>query len=172
MPCYESENGFYQVFTSQSILDEFGYHWRKKHPEHSDKFREMIVRQLKKCLTVIEGYEIQSVAGYPDVDDLHVHSAVVACEADALITNDTPLLDFALSEAGEEILPYETMTCDDFLMQLSDYVPPEFFCKIYLLQEEYWKKLNTNRTIPEQLKLSGAPKFASYLQHSVIPRLR
>lgn len=171
MPCYVSGNNFYQVFTSQSILDEFGYHWRKKHPKHDDKAREKIIALIRRYLTVVEGYEIEVIDGYPDVDDLHVHSAVLACEADALITNDTLLLEYALSNAGLESLPYETITCDDFLMQLTEYVPSDLFCQIYLKQEEYWNKFNTNRTIPEQLRISGAPQFASYLQHRVIPHL-
>ena len=170
--CLKSGNQFYQVFTSQSILDEFGYHWRKLHPGVDDRIRQKILARTKKTLTVVEGYPIDIPDGYPDLDDLHVHSAAVFCSADALITDDKKLHAFAQSEKGEEQLPYEVMTCDEFLMQLTDYAPHQLFREAYLFQEKHWEKQANSRTLPEQLHLAGAPNFAEYLKLNVIHTLR
>lgn len=81
------------------------------------------------------------------------------------------LLDFAKTEKGESQLPYETMSCDDFLMQLTDYAPLKLFADTYLKQEKYWGKKKDARPIPEQLVSAMAPKFATYLRQHVIHTL-
>ena len=137
-----------------------------------DGARQEIVTRTKKILTVIEGYRIKEApVGYPDKNDLHVHSAAVCCAADVLITDDKKLLDFAKTEKGESQLPYETMSCDDFLMQLTDYAPLKLFADTYLKQEKYWEKKKDARPIPEQLVSATAPKFATYLRQHVIHTL-
>ncbi|MDY6052150.1 MAG: PIN domain-containing protein [Rothia sp. (in: high G+C Gram-positive bacteria)] len=171
MPCYESGSQFYQVVTSQSILDEFGYHWRKDHADVDDHVRQKIVERIKQCLVVVEGYPVTTPLGYPDKDDSHVHSAAVHSHANALITDDKKLLNFAQTEEGEDQLPYETMSCDDFLMQLTDYAPREFFAAIYLKQEKYWERQKGSRTLPEQLEAAGAHQFATYLKQHIIHTL-
>ena len=95
----------------------------------------------------------------------------VVIDANALTTNDSRLLDFAQSKEGEATLNYETLTADDFLLQIANYLPTEILARLYLDEEEYQFKIGTARSSPEQLKLSGAPGFARYLQQNIIPRL-
>lgn len=170
-PCYGTGNAFYQVYLPQGVLDEFSYHWRKQHPQASDQARVRIVKAISASCHLVEGYEVNPVPGYPDPHDLHVHAAAVHIDANALITNDSRLLDFAQSEEGEATLNYETLTADDFLLQIADYLPTEILAGLYLDEEKYQEKVGNPRSIPEQLKLCGAPAFARYLQQNVIPRL-
>lgn len=170
-PCYGTGNAFYQVYLPQGVLDEFSYHWRKQHPQASDQARARIVKAISACCHLVEGYDVHDVPGYPDPHDLHVHAAAVHIDADALITNDSRLLNFAQSEEGEEALSYETLTADDFLLQIATYLPAKVLAGLYLSEEEYQRKTGNPRSIPEQLKICGAPAFARYLQQNIIPRL-
>lgn len=172
LTCLETRNQFYQVYVSQGVLDEFGYHWRKKNPQCSDGVRQTYVEQVMKSATgLVEGFEVSMPVGYPDEHDAHVHSAAVAAEADALVTNDSRLIRFAQSSEGEDALPYDTMSADDFLVQMAEFVDPRALDQVYLKQEEYLERRDSQVTVPQALRKAQAPQFARYLQTVVIPRL-
>ncbi|MGV3149394.1 PIN domain-containing protein [Rothia sp. 11273D007AR] len=172
LTCLETNNLFYQVYLSQGILDEFGYHWRKQHPHHDDAVRQRYMKQIMDSATgIVEGFKVETPAGYPDEHDAHVHSAVLASTADALITDDSKLIAFGQSCQGEEALPYDTMSADDFLMQMAHFIPPEILDSVYLKQETYLEYRNPDATVPSLLRQAGALNFARHLQTVVIPRL-
>lgn len=172
LTCLETRNQFYQVYVSQGILDEFGYHWRKNNPQCSDGVRQNYVEQVMKSVTgLVEGFDVSMPVGYPDEHDAHVHSAAVAAEADALITNDSRLIKFAQSPEGECTLPYDTMKADDFLVQVAEFIDPQALDRVYLMQEKYLERRDPQATVPQELQKAQAPQFARYLQTVVIPRL-
>lgn len=172
LTCIETNNLFYQVYLSQGILDEFGYHWRKQHPHHDDAVRQRYMQQIMASVTdIVEGFEVNAPAGYPDEHDAHVHAAVLASNADALITDDSKLIVFGQSYQGECVLPYDTMSADDFLMQMAHFIHPEALDSVYLKQEAYLERRNSGATVPSMLRKAGALNFARYLQTVVIPRL-
>lgn len=169
---YETQNKFFQTFTSQGVLDEWSYHWRKKHPEKDDKARQMIVDQIKKAVfEVVEGFPIHPIESYPDKHDLHVHAGALAAEVDALVTADTPLIEFGKTEAGEEQLSYDTYSPDEFLMQLTEYAPDSVFLNVYLQCEEYARKKSSDINLCQNLRAAGAPRFADYIYENIYLKL-
>lgn len=168
----ETGSLLYQVYLSQGILDEFGYHWRKQHPQYDDGVRQVYMKQIMASVAgLVEGFKVETPAGYPDEHDAHVHSAVLAAQADALITDDSKLIAFGQSCQGEDSLPYDTMSADDFLMQMAHFIPPEILDSVYLKQETYLERRKPDATVPSLLQKAGAMRFARYLQTVVIPRL-
>ncbi|RRD35449.1 PIN domain-containing protein [Leucobacter sp. OH2974_COT-288] len=176
---YETENRFFQLYSSEDIIIEAGYHWRKTHPDKSGFAQEQIFNGIRGAMyEVASRYGTDKPPKYPDPGDYHVHSAAVACEVDALVTADDKLLEYAQSSYGDE-LPYETLTADEFLMQLTEYVPLSVFVKVFTDQEEYWSNPKNNRKLdaegvdlPRALVKAGAPNFAEFVRRRVIPELR
>lgn len=72
----ESEYEFFQPYVSSGILDEFGYHMRRKTPTLDDEALETWKKQiLSSTQGFISGFQVPHIPGYPDKDDLHVHAA-------------------------------------------------------------------------------------------------
>lgn len=169
---YDTQNKFFQTFTSQGVLDEWSYHWRKKNPEKDDKSRQVIVDQIKEAVfEVVEGFQIHPIEGYPDKHDLHIHAGVTAVQADALITADKDLIKFGYSRAGEEQLSYDTLSPDKFLMQLTEYAPASVFQRVYLTQERYSRRKSSDINLCEKLRSSGAPEFADFIYINIYLKL-
>lgn len=169
----ETENEFFRVYTSQGVIDEYSYHWRKQHPASTDEARRVVVKQIRECIfEVVEGFPVEPVAGYPDEHDLHVHAAAEFSEVDALITNDKKLIAFGASTAGEALLSYDTLSADDFLMQLAEFLPPTLpFKNVYLFQEKYALSRKHDTNLCESLRRAGAPQFAEFIHSKVYLRL-
>lgn len=100
---------YFDIHTTQNILDEWGYHWLRENPTGNDAARVKVREQIGKSVFVLEGYPISSIHGYPDKNDLHIHAAMVEHNIDYLVTNDKALLDYwETNENTDEPLPYET----------------------------------------------------------------
>ena len=52
-----------------------------------------------------------------------------------LVTDDRKLLDYASTEEAQNIQNYETLSADDFLMQLTEYAHPLLICGGLSFQE-------------------------------------
>ncbi|MDT0189213.1 PIN domain-containing protein [Rothia terrae] len=169
----ETGNEFFRVYTSQGVIDEYSYHWCKQHPISTDRARLKVVKQIRESVfKVVEGFPVEPVDGYPDEHDLHVHAAAEFSEVDALITNDKKLIAFGASTAGEALLSYDTLSADDFLMQLAEFLPPTLpFKNVYLFQEKYALSRKHDTNLCESLRRAGAPQFAEFIHSKVYLRL-
>ena len=106
-----------KIYTTQNILDEWGYHWVRENPTGDDAARAKVREQIEKATYHVEGYKIHPQPGYPDENDLHLHAAMVEHNIDYLVTNDNALLDYwETSENTGDPLPYVTISADDLLM--------------------------------------------------------
>lgn len=166
----ESNYEFFTPHVSSGIMDEFGYRVRRKKPLMDDASIETWKEQiLQSCESRIAGFQVESIADFPDKDDLHVHAAAQHGGMHALVTNDRKLLDYASTEEAQNIQNYETLSADDFLMQFTEYAHPSLFAEVYLSQESYaHSKGFTETDIPRALERAGAGQFARYLRTAVI----
>ena len=98
-----------------------------------------------------------------------MHAAAQHGGMHALVTDDRKLLNYASTERGEEVQSYETLSADDFLMQLTEYAPTRLFAAVCLSQESYARSKGcTEIDIPRALERAGAGQFARYLRTAVI----
>lgn len=178
MLCEESRNGLYQIYSSEDIITEYSHHWRRQNPEVNDASRSVKLEMMRDAFVeVVFGFEIETPVGYPDKHDWHVHSAAIACGADAIVTDDKKLIAFGESALGVQQLSYDTISVDDFLMQLTEYADPRLFATVYLKQEAYYEGKtiqgggSCDVNLPKALERAGAVKFADYLRRNIIPIL-
>ena len=98
-----------------------------------------------------------------------MHAAAQHGAIHALVTDDRKLLDYASTEEAQNIQNYETLSADDFLMQLTEYAHPSLFAEVYLFQESYARSKGfTEIDIPRSLERAGTGQFARYLRTVVI----
>ena len=174
---------YFDIHTTQNILDEWGYHWLRGNPTGNDAARVKVREQIGKSVFVLEGYPISSIHGYPDKNDLHIHAAMVKHNIDYLVTNDKALLDYwETNENTGNPLPYVTISADDLLM---DFVEPHLgrstqeslilsladLAEIYLFQERYFIKKYGEADLCGALERAEAPRFAAYLRRHILPQL-
>ena len=166
----KSEYEFFTPHVSSGIMDEFGYHVRRASPAISDVVLENWKQQIiRSCISCISGFPVEAPVSFPDTDDLHVHAAAQHGAMHALVTDDRKLLDYASTEEAQNIQNYETLSADDFLMQLTEYAHPSLFAEVYLFQESYARSKGfTEIDIPRALERAGAGQFARYLRTVVI----
>lgn len=166
----ESNYKFFTPYVSTGIMDEFGYHARRRNPMINDAAIQTWKHQITdSCVSIIKDFPVSKPKGYPDTNDLHVHAAAQHGGMHALVTNDHELLDYASTEEAQDIQNYETLSADDFLMQLTKYAHPSLFAQVYLVQESYARSKGfTEIDIPRSLERAGAGQFARYLRTVVI----
>ena len=159
----ESNYRFFTPYVSTAIMDEFGYHTRRRNPMINDAAIQTWKHQITdSCVSIIKDFPVNKPKGYPDTNDQ-------SGGMNALVTNDHELLDYASTEEAQNIQNYETLSADDFLMQLTKYAHPSLFAQVYLVQESYARsKGHTEIDIPRALERAGAGQFARYLRTVVI----
>lgn len=166
----ESDYRLFTPYVSTGIMDEYGYHTRQRNPTINDAVIQTWKHQITdSCLSIIKNFPVDKPKEYPDTHDLHVHAAAQHGGMHALVTNDHELLDYASTDEAQDIQNYETLSADDFLMQLTKYAHPSLFAQVYLVQESYARsKDHTEIDIPRALERAGAGQFARYLRTVVI----
>lgn len=172
-----------EIYTTQNILDEWGYHWLTGNSTGDDAARAKMKEQIEEATHHLEGYKIHPQPGYPDENDLHLHAAMVEYNIECLVTNDKILLDYwETNENTGEPLPYKTVSADDLLME---FVEPHLglstqksltlssaeLAEIYLFQERYFIHKYGESDLCGALERAEAPRFAHYLRHHIIPHL-
>ena len=149
---YLEEPQPYAVFWTEDVVAEFLYHLRRDHPTWGGRRISSIRDHF--CGT----FENGRVADFdtttlvlPDPDDVHVHSAAVACDADILLTANVK--DFP----GD--LPYDVMTADEFFVLVDDSAPMAVHGATKR-QAAYWGRKPGGADLPRGLTAAGCPRFA------------
>lgn len=144
--------------STEDVLAEAIYRLRRKYPAWDggqiSRIRDALVRNLDE---LIEDFPIRDDLAGIDPNDIHVHSAAVAGNANMLITSDGDFLELQ----GDSVeLPYEIWSADEFFVLVDDSAPHlvELVTKKQVL---YWNKdPRKPGRIVEKLVESGCPQFA------------
>lgn len=148
----------FQLHTSFDVLVETVRVTRRRHPTADGKLTADLFHRLSDLLDEVLGDFDGSVdfAG-ADVDDHHVHAAVIAGRADKLLTDNSRHFPDA------DDLPYEVYTADEFLV-LVDNSAPHHVRSVTRLQVEYWQRRRsagaTVKRLDQALVDAGCPGFA------------
>jgi predicted nucleic acid-binding protein len=160
---FETTTGMYSVCSTEDILSEVLYSYRRNNPtingQATSNLRKLLEASIDDFISVFDG----SVPNpFLDVNDSHLHAVAVSSSIDILLTCDTGLLSVEL--ATRDVLPYEVMHPDDFFLLIDDSAP-HVVKSVTAKQVEYWESrqagANERRgpSLVEALTRAGCPKF-------------
>lgn len=156
----------FEVFVSQPILDEFSCHVRRQKPLLHDGVRVQWIQQISNSCAgePIAGFPIKNVSGYPDINDLHVHSAAVYGHISSVITSDEKLIQFSQIHR----LGYTAISLDSFFTSFAK-VEANKSCiqRAYQIQYDYLIRKHGVAHLSESLERAGAPQFAAFLRQEI-----
>lgn len=162
-----SDERTHRVWTTEDILTEATYHYRRRYPAAAEANLSSIRRNVGAVATMITGYAINPERAvyrdFPDAHDLHLLEAAHRHQVDAVVTDDRSLLDWGSRHDDE--LSMELMSPDAFLLQLADH-HPEVLLPALRHQHAYWSSKIRSGQIEsinyvERLRSAGAPGFAT-----------
>jgi predicted nucleic acid-binding protein len=152
----------FQVFTSESIVAETLYRFRRKHPRTDEKYVALIRKRVTETIgqeRVLRSFPIPGPhpSPCPDPHDAHVHAAALAADAEILLTADKGVL--TIDPGVADNLPYEVFGPDDFLV-LIDACHPTLVRAVLSRQVAYALERRTEFSLPQLLGAAGCPNFA------------
>lgn len=151
----------FQVHTSEDVLAETVYHWRKQNPRLEGGAVTARLRNLRATLDeIVSDFPGDAPFCGADQDDYHVHAAALASRADVLLTNNKPR-DFSSGQTHYEIITSDQFFCD-VARAAADY---ELHAVIHQ-QMKYWSKTSRpeSRQLDDALLAAGCPQFAGVVQ--------
>ncbi len=155
----EGDQSPFVVFWSEDVMAEVVYHLRRKHPDWDGTQIATVRDRLTSSFEVgrVTDYTVSPSDAVTDPDDLHVHAAALACDADILLTCNTK--DFV---GGEH---YDVMTPDDFFVLVNRSVPAAVRAATRK-QVDYWGRQGLEVDLPARLTAAGCDHFAGLdLEH-------
>ncbi|MDR0416646.1 MAG: PIN domain-containing protein [Propionibacteriaceae bacterium] len=149
----------FAVFSTEDVLAEVIYRYRRKHPNAPGRVVASIRNRLAGSLDDLVGdYEIDNSHPVGDKNDQHVHAAAQACGADFLLTEDH---GFTATSAHAEATRrcYEVYTADAFFVLVDD-SDPALVRRVTQQQADYWVGKRGTANLCESLRLARCPEFA------------
>lgn len=157
----------FQLYYTEDIIAEAIARIRDRKPELDGGAITWIADELRKAMTRLDNFTIdqESYPG-PDEGDLHVHSAAHCNKINKLVTLDKGFLD--LSEDQKDELHYDIFTPDDFFTLIQD-SSPETVRLVTQDQFQHWsRKCGVRPDLPQRLRDSKCPQFATAVEQHVI----
>lgn len=154
----------FQVHTTEDVLAETAYHWRKRSPRMEGGVITKRLAQVRGALDeVVKDFPGDCPFDGTDEGDYHVHAAALASRADVLLTDNKPR-DF-----GTEPTAYEIITADQFFCDVVRAAPAEVFHSIIREQVKYWSRTSRPESVQlnDALHAAGCPQFASIVQVAI-----
>lgn len=164
---FMSGESIYEVFHTRDIQAEVDYHARRAAPDADDAQLASRWRNSQELATskMIQDFPVdpdrEEYADFPDQHDLHVTEAARHLPVDALVTNDKRLLAWAAR--ADDLLEFDVMDADTFLMQVVDFTSSEFRISVLRKQLAYWSNeqgQSQSGDLTDHLILAAAPRFA------------
>ena len=150
----EVSNGMYTVQSTEDILAEVTYNFRRNNQTIDGGKVARLVSHLRDSVDglIPESQDDPNYSG-TDQNDRHVHAAALAGEGVTVLTFDGGLLRLDDDR-------YEVCTPDDFFC-LADDSYPFVVRAVALKQHKYWRsRTPKGKSLPDALKLAGCPEFA------------
>lgn len=139
------------------------HHLRKRSPKAGSDLLDAHLKQIAILIDeVVEVFPGHAPFTGRDKGDYHVHAAAIACQADVLLTNNSPV-DFTDNEDAE---PYEIYTADDFFLLVADSNPASIL-RVTKEQFEYWGNKPGSRPLNKALIAAGCPQFAARVRENL-----
>jgi len=164
----ETATGMYSVCSTEDILSEVLYSYRRNNPTIDGQATSSLRKSLEASIDdFISGFDGSIPNPFLDVNDSHLHAVAVSASIDILLTCDTGLLSVEL--ATRDVLPYEVMHPDDFFLLIDDSAP-HVVKSVTAKQVEYWESrqagANEQRrpSLVEALIRAGCPNFGQRVQ--------
>ncbi|MDK7180128.1 PIN domain-containing protein [Corynebacterium riegelii] len=158
----ENEDMF-QLCSTNDVMVEVLYHLRKRRPKAGSALLEAHFNQIRDLIDeVVEVFPGHAQFTGRDNGDYHVHAAAIACQADVLLTNNSPA-DFTDNEDAE---PYEIYTADDFFVLVADSNPASIL-RVTKEQFEYWGNKPGSQPLDKALIAAGCPQFAARVRENL-----
>ncbi|MFJ1510819.1 PIN domain-containing protein [Cellulosimicrobium funkei] len=153
--------GMYTVITTEDILAEVVYNYRRDDPSVDGGIITRLANSLRKNVDEILGdYPSDPQYSASDPNDQHVHAAACTSGVDMLVTSDQGLLELDDDR-------YEVMTPDDFFC-FADESQPAVIRSVVLEQSAYWR----DSSLTEYLERAGCPEFAKRVKARLAEVLR
>lgn len=155
----------FQLHTSFDVLMETVRVTRRRHPTADGKLTADLFHRLEDLLDEVLGDFDGSVDfSGPDVNDHHVHAAVLSSRADKLLTSN----ERHFPETDD--LTYEVYTPDEFLVLVDDSAP-HHVRSVTRQQIDYWQGLRSEgkqvRPLGHVLVDAGCPDFGARIVRHV-----
>lgn len=149
----ETTSGMFTLHTTEDIVCEVGYRFRRKRPEVDGRLLHALVGSLRtNADSIIDEYPDDPTYSGRDRDDRHVHAAAVSGEIDIVLTDDLGML-------ATDDDRYEISTPDDFLVLVDDSMP-RVVQAVAARQARYWHGRPNPRPLDEALVRAGCTRFA------------
>lgn len=151
----------FQVHTSEDVLAETLYHWRKHSPRMEGGVITMRLSQMRDVLDeIVEDYPGDAPFDGKDEGDYHVHAAALASRADVLLTANKP------GDFCTEATAYEIITPDQFFCDVIRATPATVLHSIIRDQMRYWAGTShpERAQLNDTLLAAGCPQFADAVQ--------
>lgn len=158
--------GSWCFYYTEDILNEAGYHRRKRYPETASKQIEDLRGRLihpNGPFKRIANFSIDSNVTYPDEFDAHVHSAAIHGNVGIILTNDKKGFKGLYKDPDD--CPYEVYSADEFLMLVAESAP-SVTDAVIKQQQEYWKSCyekGKSISLPKKLRKAECNMFADYV---------
>lgn len=148
--------GMYTLHATRDVIVETLRATRHRNAKAPGKFITDLEAKLYASLDeVFDDFPSSESLPGIDINDLHVHTAVLHCKADALITQN-------VQDFGDPAdLAYELYTPDDFLC-LADDSSPLTMRSVTKKQNNYWQNRpdSKKKSLTEALHGADCPDFA------------
>lgn len=153
----------FQLCSTNDVLVEVLYHLRKRSPRVGSALLDAHLKQIGMLIDeVVEVFPGHAPFTGSDKGDYHVHAAAIACQADMLLSNNSPA-DFTDNEDAE---PYEIYTVDDFFILVADSNPASIL-RVTKEQFEYWSEKQGSQPLDRALIAAGCPQFAARVRENL-----
>lgn len=152
----ESDSPPFTVCWTEDVLADVIHHLRKNHPDWDGAKTTRIHDRIAETFEVgrVDDYILDGSYKGKDPDDAHVHAAALACQADILLTYNTP--DFVWDGSNAH---YDVMTPDDFFVLVDDSAPT-MVRSVTCQQRDYWLSKTNEVDLRAQLCNASCPQSA------------
>lgn len=156
-----SNEGMFQIHSSEDVFVEVLYNMRKAHPTMSGDAIKHRRDLMMECVDeVIETFPSDVPFAGSDEHDYHVHAAAEHCRADKLLTVNDP------GDFGNGTQHYEVISADDFYVLVAK-SNPKCLGPIIAEQLAYWSKKPEFHQLDDALRRAGCPQFAEVVRNAI-----
>ncbi len=149
-------DSMFQLHATEDVFAEVASNMRKNHPRLPGHVVRRRVELMQQSVDeVLETFPGDLPFTGTDEDDYHIHVAAIHCQADLILTNNSP--SDITTGVGTH---YEIISPDDFFVLIAKSALPRMLYPIIKDQIAYWSKKSKYQQLDEALRHAKCPEFA------------